>query len=110
MRRVRRQEKGQCRRRGQFYLTVQSAAGSELLTARERDRPEENVMLILTRLDGANQNRSQKSEDEGRELQITCLQWRPIVQSVPSADGSGPIRLAKSGAVPASCAIDFALK
>src|SRR6266853_2840749 len=42
-RHVRRREKGQCHRRGQFFLTVQSAACSELLTAWERDRPEENT-------------------------------------------------------------------
>src|SRR5437870_4634117 len=43
MRRVLHPEKEQCRRRGQFCPTVQSAARSELLTAPERDRPEKNA-------------------------------------------------------------------
>src|SRR6266496_5830337 len=42
-RHVRHPEKGQCHRRGQFFPTVQSVACSELLTVRERDRPEENA-------------------------------------------------------------------
>src|SRR6266496_1197266 len=42
-RHVRHPESGQCHRRGQFYPTVQSAARSELLTVRERDRPGENA-------------------------------------------------------------------
>src|SRR6266496_2037216 len=36
-------EKGQYHRRGQSYPTVPSAACSELLTVRERDRREENA-------------------------------------------------------------------
>src|SRR6266436_1114494 len=42
-RRVRHPEKGRYHRRGQFYPTVRSAACSELLTVRGRDRPEENA-------------------------------------------------------------------
>src|SRR6266404_1423926 len=42
-RHVRHPEKGRYHRRGQFYPTVRSAACSELLTVRGRDRPEENA-------------------------------------------------------------------
>src|SRR5437762_2853111 len=42
-RHVRHPKKGQYHRRGQSYPTVPSTACSELLTARERDRPGENA-------------------------------------------------------------------
>src|SRR5882724_7536944 len=43
-------EKGQHHHKGQFFLTVQSSACSELLTAREGDKPEENASYpILTK-------------------------------------------------------------
>src|SRR5437867_8091952 len=44
MRHVHRREKEQCRRKGQFCLTVQSVvAWSELLTSSEKARPEEHA-------------------------------------------------------------------
>src|SRR5438105_12952184 len=43
MRHARHPEKEQRRRRGRFYPIAQSAAWSELLTAPERDRREENA-------------------------------------------------------------------
>src|SRR6266487_2097793 len=42
-RHVRHPEKEQYHRKGQFFLTVQSAACSELLAAREKDKPEKNA-------------------------------------------------------------------
>src|SRR5438876_11474550 len=67
-RRVCHREKGQRRRRGRFYPTVQSVACSELLTPSERNRPVKNTSCCDPDKDTTERQvaGSQNSEASGR--------------------------------------------
>src|SRR6266481_4159668 len=71
-------EKGQHHHKGQSFLTVQSSACSELLTAREGDKPEENASYpILTKARPSGKAQGAGDQRSGRRLSIRLV---PIVR------------------------------